>query len=513
MNRLRPGSFAWLAAHDLRQSWRSFDAALGGLTRVKAALLVGAVLAVHAVFWWALRLSGPDGDVARDAWLSPYIALGIVFVLPGIVVQAMTAAARALHSHGDLELMFASPVSARAVLGARALSIAISAIAWFAILLFPLADVNALAGRLHWLAIYPALVACGLFGAGIGIGLALAFVSAVGPRRARLVSQIAATIVGASFVLAVQGYAMAPAGSRASLMQAMQSPIDNQWLDWRGWLLLPARAATGEAQALGLWMIVAIAVFAVATFALGKSFASAAISSAAAGAFTPATGERKERAFRGSLGATLRSKERRLILRDPWLISQIVLQLIYMLPISFILWRNGGATGAPGIVFTPLIVVVGAQLAGSLAWLALSAEDAPDLLRAAPVSAAQIERHKIQAILAPVALLLGAPIIALAFVSPWSGLCAALFTLGAGVSTALLNLWRQSPSRRGLVLRRHSQSKFVGMIEHLLSIVWAVGAVIAVIGSWSALVPVALACFILWLSRSRSRRVSLPANA
>jgi ABC-2 type transport system permease protein len=51
------------------------------------------------------------------------------------------------------------------------------------------------------------------------------------------------------------------------------------------------------------------------------------------------------------------------------------------------------------------------------------------------------------------------------------------------------------------------------MIEHLLSIVWAVGAVIAVIGSWSALIPIALACVILWLSRSSGARISRPANA
>jgi ABC-2 type transport system permease protein len=258
-------------------------------------------------------------------------------------------------------------------------------------------------------------------------------------------------------------------------------------------------------------MIAALVVFSLATFVLGNRFASAAIISA--GAPSPAGRWRKTRAFRASLGATMRSKERRLILRDPWLISQIVLQVVYMLPISFILWRNGGVTGSPGIAFTPLIVVVGAQLAGSLTWLALSGEDAPDLLRAAPIAASRIERHKIQAVLAPIALLLAAPIIALAFVAPWSALWAALFTLGASISTALLNLWRQSPSPRGMVLRRHSQSKIVGMLEHLLSIIWAVGAVIAVMGHWSALVPVALACFVLWLSRSRPMRLSLPASA
>ncbi|WP_158817941.1 hypothetical protein [Methylocapsa sp. S129] len=507
----RPGSFAWLAAHDLRQSWRGFDAAVGGLTRIKAVLLAGMLMAVHIGFWWGLRFNGPEDPLAHDSSLSRYIALGVLFVLPGIIAQAMTATTRALYAHGDLELLFSSPVSARAVLGARAVATAANAIAWFAIVLLPLANVNALAGHLHWLAIYPALVACGLFGTGVGIMLALAFFAAVGPRRARLVTQIGATAVGASFMLGLQGYAAAPGAARASLMKVMESPAQAGWLDWRAFLSLPARAAAGEMRALGLWMMVALAMFFFATFVLGKRFASAAIIST--GAPPPPMRWRETRAFRANLGATMRAKERRLILRDPWLISQIALQVVYMLPISFILWRNGGVTGSPGIVFTPLIVVVGAQLAGSLAWLALSGEDAPDLLRAAPVAASRIERHKIEAVLTPISLLMTAPVVALAFAAPWGAVCAALFTLGAGISTALLNLWRPSPSPRGLVLRRHSQSKVVGMIEHLLSIVWAIGAVMAVMGYWAALVPVALACLILWLSRSRSLRVSFPAAA
>ncbi len=504
---LRAGSFIWLAAHDLRQSWRGFDAALGGLTRAKVAMLVAVVVGLHALFWWGQR---HFGEVADDARLSPYIALGVLFVLPGIVAQTVTAATRMLYARGDLDLLFASPISARAVLGAKAVAIGASAIAWFAILLLPLANVNALGGHLHWLAIYPALLACGLFGAGIGIVLALALFAAVGPRRARLVSQIAAAGVGASFMLGLQGYALAP-GARAALATAMQSSIENQWSGWRGWLSLPARAAAGDAQALALWLIVAIAVFAAATFALGETFARAAVT--AAGAPSPSGRQRKPRAFRPSLGATMRSKERRLILRDPWLISQIVLQVVYMAPVSLVLWRNGGATGSPGVVFAPLIVVVGAQLAGSLAWLALSGEDAPDLLRAAPVSPGRIERHKIEAILAPVALVLCAPVVALALESPWSGLWTGLFTLGASVSAALLNLWRQSPARRSRMLQRHSQSKIVGMIEHVLSIVWAVGAAMAVMGSWSALIPVAAACVILRLSRSPAGRVSFAASA
>jgi ABC-2 type transport system permease protein len=153
------------------------------------------------------------------------------------------------------------------------------------------------------------------------------------------------------------------------------------------------------------------------------------------------------------------------------------------------------------VAFTPALVVIAAQLAGALSWIALSAEDAPDFLTTAPLPRAVIERAKIAAIGQPIALILALPLAALAFASPWAGLCALLFGAGAIASAALVNLWRQAPSRRGLVLRRHSQSKLVGMMEHLVSILWAVATTTAVIGSWATLVPLAAVAAVLALNR------------
>jgi len=88
----------------------------------------------------------------------------------------------------------------------------------------------------------------------------------------------------------------------------------------------------------------------------------------------------------------------------------------------------------------------------------------------------------------------------MAFASPWAGFCALLFGAGAIASAALVNLWRQAPSRRGLVLRRHSQSKLVGMMEDLVSILWAVATTTAVIGSWATVVPLAAVAGVLALN-------------
>ena len=62
-------------------------------------------------------------------------------------------------------------------------------------------------------------------------------------------------------------------------------------------------------------------------------------------------------------------------------------------------------------------------------------------------------------------------------------------------------LWRQSPARRGMVLRRHSQSKLIALGEHWLSLLWAATTAIAAIGSFAFVVPLGLVAFTLWLIR------------
>ena len=82
---------------------------------------------------------------------------------------------------------------------------------------------------------------------------------------------------------------------------------------------------------------------------------------------------------------TLRQKEWTLLLRDPWLVSQTLMQLLYLLPPALLLWRSYGEGTGALVVLVPVLVMAAGQLAGGLAWLAISGEDAPDLVATAPV--------------------------------------------------------------------------------------------------------------------------------
>jgi len=508
-----PGSFLWLAKHDLSLSWRGFEGLFGGATRRKIIVIVcAAILGVHALAWPVAQwFADIENGIGGETALTAFFASGLAFVLPWIVAQSMTATTRALFTRGDLEMILTSPVSPRSALAAKVVAVAFDSTASVAVLVLPLANANALAGRTHWLALYPALLSCGLFGAGIGLALAMALFSLAGPRRARLVSQIAATIVGGGFVLSIQAFSAMSASTRTWLLALLQGSELPAFSFARSAMLLPVRAALGQIDAMIAWGLIGMATLAVAALAFGETFARAFVISA--GSADASVHDKRRRAFRSGLGPAFRIKELRLIWRDPWLLSQIMRQVVYTLPVSVILLRNGGVTSTPGIAFAPTIVVVGAQLAGALAWIALSGEDAPELLATAPVTRAQINARKIEAIGLPIALLMSAPLLALAYASAWSGLCALLFTSAAIVSAALINLWRQSPSHRAKVLRRHSQSKLVGLIEHLASIFWAVGAGIACLGSWTALIPVALAGAVLWFARPRQPRLTSLATA
>src|SRR5204862_219377 len=91
----------------------------------------------------------------------------------------------------------------------------------------------------------------------------------------------------------------------------------------------------------------------------------------------------------------------------------------------------------------PVLIIAAGQLAGSLAWLAISGEDAPDLIASAPVTNTGVLRAKTEALLAVIALLFGPFIIALAAVAPVSAL---ITSLGIAPATASMRRNVSSPS-------------------------------------------------------------------
>src|SRR5205085_5918275 len=111
--------------------------------------------------------------------------------------------------------------------------------------------------------------------------------------------------------------------------------------------------------------------------------------------------------------------------RDPWLASQTLMQLLYLLPPGLMLWRAFGGHNDDLVLLVPVLVMAAGQLAGGLAWLAISGEDAPDLVATAPVPTRWIIRAKMQAVMGAIALVFAPMVVWLAVVAPLHAMVAA----------------------------------------------------------------------------------------
>ena len=391
----RPGSLPWLVHHDLRLSFLRMRAMFGrrGPLTIAAIVLV-ALAAIHLLVWpLAAWFVNARADAHSARYYYPLLACAALFVLPWLISQALMSSTRALYSRGDLDLLLASPVSARVVVAARALAVAIEAIASVGIFLFPIANMNALLGGAHWLAIYPAMLASGLIASAIGLTLTVLLFRLMGPRRTRFAAQIVATFIASAFVLGGQIVNVLPEHMRDSIMAAFDNPAPGGLFDPGGPLWLPVRAAMGDGGDLAIWCATAIVAFALVAIGLGPNFMASAVRSAGAAATSAPARSRRDRRFRAGVGVALRMKEWRLLARDPWLASQMLLQVIYTLPISVVIWRSQVGGGSPALAASPFIVVIASQISASLAWLAVSSEDAPEFIATAPVPRARRARQ------------------------------------------------------------------------------------------------------------------------
>jgi len=186
-------------------------------------------------------------------------------------------------------------------------------------------------------------------------------------------------------------------------------------------------------------------------------------------------------AFRGgSRQRALRTKEFLLLRRDPWLLSQSLMQLLYLLPPALMLWRSFSETSSAIVLITPVIVMAAGQLAGGLAWLTISGEDAADLVATAPLPPSNVIRAKVEVVLLSIGAIFTPLITALAFASVTQAIVTALGVIIATVSAGAIQLWFRVQAKRSQFRRRQTSSRLATFAEAFCSIGWAATAALAV---------------------------------
>jgi len=177
--------------------------------------------------------------------------------------------------------------------------------------------------------------------------------------------------------------------------------------------------------------------------------------------------------------------------------SQSLMQLLYLLPPFFLLSRMFYGDGYSAALLIPVFIMAAGQLAGGLAWLAISGEDAPDLIASAPVTAARVWHAKAEAIAGGVAIVFGPMAAGLAMIDWHAGIIALCGIAIAGAAATLIQYWFRAQVKRSLFRRRHVSSRIATFAEALSSILWAGAGAIAAVNLWVAIVPGVLALLVL----------------
>lgn len=487
-----PGTLAWFAAHEFRLAWRDLRSMLTAGRRRRTRTIAIALIAVAAFMHFvAYKMVGGFAEMGGGPDKATLIVVTVIGVLAWSMMlsQALESVTRAFYARADLDLILSSPADARKIFVVRIASLGVSGVLTALAIASPFINVLVLVGGMRWLGGYVAAIAMGAAAAAVAVAMTAAMFRLIGPKQTRLAAQIIAAIIGAAFVIGLQAGAIFSFGtiSQFTLMRSAELLRLTPGVDSLVWW--PARAILGEPLALTAALAASTMFLGVAIRFFSRRFADDA--RAAVNVETP-TRRRHQRAhgFRqSSRTRALRLKEWTLLRRDPWLVSQTMMQLLYLLPPALLLWRNFGDQDGTLLLLVPVLVMAAGQLAGGLAWLAVSGEDAPDLIASAPVAAHQAIRAKVEAVIGAVGILFAPLIVVFAAASfRHAAVTVVGIIVAAGAATAI-QLWFRAQAKRAHFRRRQTSSRLATFSEAFSSIGWAATAGLAASGTWLALAP------------------------
>jgi ABC-2 type transport system permease protein len=433
-------ALSWFARHEIRLAWREWLAMMtAGRGLRKRRAIVGLIVFAAIMHLPAYAVVGRFANLAAPLDKTALIVITSTILLAWALMlsQAIESVTRVFYARADLDLIMSSPVALANVFSVRIAAIALTVTAMALVLSTPFVDVLVIGGGIRWFSAYGVVVAIGLSAAAVAIAMAITLFRLIGPSRTRLVSQILAAIIGAGFVIALQIAAILSYGtlSRFAVLTSDAAAAYAPGVDSIVWW--PARAALGDGEALLLLLSGGLVLLGAVMAIFSPRFADTAVSVTANAA--PAHRGHAARTFRaGSRQQALRRKELLLLWRDPWLVSQTLMQLLYLVPPALMLWRSF----------------------------------------AAPMPSSQVTRAKIEVVLIAIGVLFGPLIAALAFASLPQ---AAITTLGVAIASAsatAIQLWFRVQARRSQFRRRQTSSRLATFAEAFSSIGWAATSVL-----------------------------------
>ena len=478
-------ALSWFGRHEIRLAWREWLAMMTG-SRGKRKRAIVALLVFAAVMHLpAYAVIGRFADIALPLGKPELIVITATIFLAWALIlsQAIESVTRVFYARADLDLIMSSPVKLTNIFSVRIAAIALSVTGMALLFSSPFIDVLIIGGGIRWFSAFGVVIAIGLSAAAVAIAITVLLFHLIGPGRTRLVAQILAAIIGAGFVIALQIAAILSYGT-LSRFAALTSDAAAAYAPGPGspvWW--PAHAATGNDMVLALLLAASLALLGGVMAIFSPKFAGTVVSASTA-ATTTRRGPRTTAFRRGSRQGALRWKEFMLLRRDPWLVSQSLMQLLYLLPPALMLWRSFSESSGAAILIAPVIVMAAGQLAGGLAWLTISGEDAADLVASAPMPGSRVTRAKIEVVLITIAVIFAPLVAALAFASPLQAAITAMFVIIATISAATIQLWFRVQAKRSQFRRRQTSSRLATFAEAFSSIGWAATAALAL--AWPA---------------------------
>ncbi|WP_269585067.1 permease [Roseibium sp. Sym1] len=497
---LAPSALVRFSKHELRLAWRDWAWIFSGWrnTSLRRTLIgMGLFYALLHLIAYAALAPQFAGGLPLDQTVLAVISVSVLLSFTMMLSQAIESVTRAFYARDDLDLILSSPAPSRDLFLVRIAMMAVTSWVMSALVLSPFLNVAASLGGAHWLSGYPVILAASLTATGAGILITLALFRTAGPGRTRLLAQILAAVVGAAFLIGLQVVAILSFGSmsRFALFDADFLSLHVPGASSLWWF--PAHAVAGQASVLLLLLAGSVTVFAAGAWCGAVQFRRSVVRALGVAETSPRR-RVKERAFRSrsALGALV-FKELKLIARDPWLVSQTLMQVLYLVPPAVMLWVSFGENTEISVLVAPVIVMAVGQLAGGLAWLTISGEDAPDLVATAPISPVTRLGAKVLAAQALIAAVLLPITLALAVLS----LSGALVTFtGAMIATScaiLIQLWFRAQASRTNFRRRQVASKASTLAEAGASISCAGATALVAAGSPLAIAPLVLLLIVL----------------